>query len=190
MKSFSLLSVLAITISTTFSQPHDAATDSAPESAPINARSYVVPKACHDTNVVVYDQLVKFSQLQSKNLPVTHDLAGYLYAVSSGRNMLGCPNETLISANGNDESATDQFKRDTGTVQHGPGWGDPCDVVRSLKAQADDQIRILSGYNISTPDYLAGWYSGTQDMDEGLQCGLIHKGSPSDHHNGPGSAVQ
>ena len=173
MKSISILSLLVITISTTSSQPHNAVTDSAPESAPVNSRAYLVPKACHDANVVVYDQLLKISQLQSKKLPITHDLAGYLYAVCSGRKMLGCPNENLVSANGSDTSASQQFKRDTDPLGHNPGWGEPCDVVRMLKAQVDDQIKLMDGYHIATPDYLAGWYSGTQDLDDGLKCGLI-----------------
>ena len=102
--------------------------------------------------------------------------------------MLGCPNETLISPKGNDTSASQQFKRDTDPPRHDPGWGDPCDVVRSLKAQVDDQIRIMDGYHIAAPDYLAGWYSGTQDMDDGLQCGLIHKVTVPDRDNGTASS--
>ena len=186
MKSIYILPLLAITISPTVSQPHNAAIDSTSESAPIKSRSGEVPQACHDTNAIVYDQLNEISRLQSKNLPATHDLAGYLYAVFSGRKMLGCPNEPLLSANGNDTSALYQFKRSAETADplgHNPGWGNPCDVVRILKDQVEDQMNIMEGYQIATPDYLAGWFSGAQDLDDGLRCGLVQHAKEPGHHD-------
>ena len=185
MKCISVLPLLAITISPSLSQPHHAATDTTPGPALRSPRSSQVPKACHDTIGIVDDQLNEISRLQSKSLPTTHDLAGYLYAVNSGRKMLGCPNDPLISANDNTTSASQQFKRSSGTgdpLGHNPTWNDPCDVVRFLKNQVDDQMRVMGGYNIPTPDYLAGWFSGTQDLDEGLECGMIHHHAKGSGH--------
>lgn len=95
--------------------------------------------------------------------------------------MLGCPTEVLINSNGSDTSASAEFKRSSETsnpLGHDAGYGDPCEVVRLLKAQVEDQMGLMTGYKIATPDYLAGWYSGTQDLDEGLKCGLVRpKGS-------------
>ena len=176
MKSISILPLLAIIIFPVFSQPHNAVKGNIPKSAPINLRSESVPQACHDTNAAVYRQLEDISQLQSKEIPTTHDGAGYLYAVSSGRKMLGCPTEVLVDSNGNDTSASREFKRSpegSDPLGHDAGYGDPCEVVRLLKDQVEDQIGLMKGYKIATPDYLAGWYSGTQDLDDGLKCGIV-----------------
>ena len=184
MKSISILPLLALAIPPTFPQPHNAAIDNTSKSAPINSRSNLVPTACHKTNKIVYDQLQEISWLQSKDLPTSHDGAGYLYAVFSGRKMLGCPGEDLISSNGNDTSASQQFKRGGETVdpmKHDLGFGDPCEVVRLLKDQVEAQMMVTNSYKIATPDYLAGWYAGTQDLDSGLNCGLVS------HHQGSGS---
>lgn len=97
--------------------------------------------------------------------------------------MLGCPTEILINANGTgtDPSASREFKRDgattTNPLGHDTGYGDPCEVVRLLRDQVEDQMSLVKGYKIATPDYLAGWYSGAQDLDDGLKCGIVHKGS-------------
>lgn len=177
MKSISILPLLAIIISPVFSQPHNAVNGNTPNSAPIDSRSGSVPQACHDTNAIVYRQLEEISRLQARSLPTTHDGAGYLYAISSGRKMLGCPTEVLLNSNGSDTSASRQFKRSSGTTNplgHDPGYGDPCEVVRLLNDQVEDQMGLMTGYKIATPDYLAGWYSGTQDLDDGLKCGYVH----------------
>lgn len=184
MKPTSLLPLLAITIPTTFSQPHSPARDNTAQSAPLTPRSSNVPQACHDTNAVVYDQLQEISRGQSRHLPTTHDAAGYLYAVYSGRKMLGCPNEGLVSPSGNDSSAASEFKRSSSEsvdpLGHNPAYGNPCDVVQILKDQVEDQMLVVEKNNIPTPDYLAGWYSGTQDLDDGLKCGLVHRGTASE----------
>ena len=54
-------------------------------------------------------------------------------------------------------------------------------MVQILKDQVEDQMAVVATNNIATPDYLAGWYSGAQDLDIGLKCGLIHKGTGSEN---------
>ena len=186
MKSISILPLLAIIISPAISQPHNAVEGDTPASASVNPRSNPVPQACHDTNAIVYEQLQEISRLQAQDLPTSHDGAGYIYAVFSGRRMLGCPNEKLVSANGNDTSASQEIKRSAETTNpllNNASFGDPCEVVRLLKAQVDDQMNVMKAYNIPAPDFVAGLYSGTQDLDDGLKCGLVHNSEGSSQRN-------
>lgn len=179
MKSFSLLSFLAITIPHTLSEPRAAATDNTPETAHLHSRANLVPFACHKANTIISDQLAEISQLQSRNLPVPPDLAGYLFAVYHGRDMLGCPGMPLLGSADSSSSASAQSKRSSEDVNlppptkgHLPGWGDPCEVSKILRVQVMEQINVLKDNNVPIPAYLAGWYSVTEDADKNLKCGF------------------
>ena len=56
-------------------------------------------------------------------------------------------------------------------MRHNAGFKDPCEVVRILKAQVEAKMIVTKKYQTATPDYIAGWYSGTQNLDNGLKCG-------------------
>lgn len=179
MKSISVLLLLAGTISPTLSQPHTAVINHSPESARLDARSDLVPFACHKANELVVGQLAEISQLQSRALPIPADLAGYFYAVVHGRKMLGCPASNFLSHNSSSSSVPQPLKRSSEPADpngHFPGWGDPCEVARILKDQAMDQILVLRDNNIQIPAYLAGWLSVTKDADKNLKCGFLGAG--------------
>ena len=77
-----------------------------PKIVRINPQASLFPMACDETNIIVYDQLKEISRSQANELHTSHDGAGYLHAVSRGRKRLGCPDEHLVNANGNDTSAS------------------------------------------------------------------------------------
>ena len=168
MKPISILSLLAVTTSPTLSQPYDAATVNTPESAPIEARSSSVPSICNERHVIVSDQLNEITYLKSKKLPVTHDLAGYYYVIVNARKMFGCPSGSFASSNSSsDASSSRQSKRSSESTSE-----IPCRVIRTLRGQVDEQMKVLDDNDISTPDYLAGWFSGTNDLSQVWGCGL------------------
>ena len=176
MKSVSILVVLAIAISPALSQPHIAATEDAPESAHLESRSSLVPFACYQNNSVIDDQLEEIAQLQSKNLPVTADLAGYFYAVVKGRKLLGCPYEPLFGSDDSSQPASKQSKRSSKSAKedgHVPGWGDLCEVAQILKEEIMDQITVLADNKIAIPPYLAGSFSVLKDAENNLKCGFL-----------------
>ena len=91
MKPISIFPLLAIIISPALSQA-DAATDDNPSGVTIpKSSSDVIAFACLQSNILITDQLAEIKHLQSSNIEVTHDLAGYFYAVVRGRKRLGCP---------------------------------------------------------------------------------------------------
>ena len=127
MKSSSILSLLAITVSPTLSQPHHVAIVETTESAPIHSRAD--PSICETHHVIITDQLEEISYLKSRNLPVTHDLAGYYYAIISARRLFGCPLDVLPAPDANTSSASQQSKRsDEAAV---PDSGNPCEDIHS-----------------------------------------------------------
>ena len=98
--------------------------------------------------------------LQSKDLFISHDGAGYLYTVFPARKILGYPDEPVIGSNGSDTLASRHFKRSGETVDpmgHNAGFEDPCEVVRIKKAQVEAKMIVTKKYQTATPDYLARW---------------------------------
>ncbi len=168
MKSSSILSLLAITVSPTLSQPHHAAIDDTTVSAPIHSRAD--PSICETHHVIITDQLEEIAYLKSRNLPVTHDLGGYYYAIISARRLFGCPLDVLPAPDADTSSASQQSKRSDEAA--GPDSGNPCEAVQTLRTQVEEQMKVLDDSRISTPDYLAGWFSATQDLNVGWSCGL------------------
>lgn len=166
-----------MTISPALSQDRTNAIEETSKSAPLHSRANLVPFACHKANDLVSEQLAEISHLQARDLPVPPDLAGYLFAVYHGRDMLGCPSTPLLSPV--DSSSSTSKRSDSEDVNlppptkgHLPGWGDPCEVAKILRVQVMEQISVLRDNNVPIPAYLAGWYSVTEDADKNLQCGF------------------
>lgn len=175
MKSITILPFIAMGICPALCQPRAAAIDGIPDSAPLDSRSNLVPYACSQSNILVSEQIAEIEQLQSKELPIPPDLAGYVFAVVNGRRMVGCPSSDLISPNGTSSSESSRSERRSSepadTDGRGPGWNDPCEAERILVKQVTDQMNVLKEYNIPIPAYLAGWWSLTQDAAKILKDG-------------------
>ncbi|KAL9074742.1 MAG: hypothetical protein Q9161_002111 [Pseudevernia consocians] len=163
MKSITILPFIAIALS----QSRAAAADDISNTAPLVPRSSLLPYACTQANILISDQLAEISQLQSRDLPVPGDLAGYVFAVANGRRISGCPPVPLL--NGSSSSTSEQSK----PVDDEPTYtnGDPCKTLRLLKEQVMDQMNVLREYNIPIPPYLAGWFSLTKDATKILKNG-------------------
>ena len=161
MKATTILPFVAITIFPALSQTRTGAIDDIPKSMPLDPRSGLLPYACTQSNILVSDQLAEIKQLQSRNLPIPADLAGYIFAVTNGRRIAGCPAVPLLGDNGssNSSAATDKAKRSSDPAAN----GNPCATLRILREQVTEQMEVLREYNIPIPPYLAGWFSLTKD---------------------------
>lgn len=108
-------------------------------------------------------QLAEISQLQSNNLPIPPDLAGYFYSVVYGLKLLGCPSTPLLGADSNPDDVVDD---------HPEVRGDPCKVLQIIYEQAIHPISVLKDNNIPIPAYLAGSWSSVVDGNKDLKCGF------------------
>ncbi|KAF6228634.1 hypothetical protein HO173_011805 [Letharia columbiana] len=192
MKSFSILPLIAITISPALSHPRAGAIDDTRNSASLDSRSNLVPHACSRANTLVSEQLAEISQLQSRNLPTPADLAGYFFAIIHGRRILGCPSDPLLSPDNSSTSAAQHPKRNSEPKDPDgqyPGWGDPCGTVKILIEQVMDQMTVLRDNQIPVPPYLAGWSLLTSDANTELKCGFLGAGM-EDGGNSTGTSSQ
>ena len=173
MKPITTLAFIAITICPALSKPRAAAMHDVPKPAPLHSRSGLLPYTCSRADTLVQNQVNQIEHLQSSNLPVPPDLAGYVYAVEYGRRIAGCPPVTILSANGTvgtSDSSSKEGKRD---VQPGPPgtYGDACATHRALVVQVTGQMDVLRMYNIPIAPFLAGWWLLTKDLANILQDG-------------------
>lgn len=155
--------------------------DDISNSAPLVPRSSLLPYACTQANILISDQLAEIEQLQSRNLPVPGDLAGYVFAVANGRKIAGCPEVPLlnVNVNGSSSSASGQSKRSDDEPTDANG--DPCKALHVLKEQVMGQMSVLRQYNIPIPAYLAGWFSLTKDATKICETFFPTQYSPFRH---------
>ena len=174
-----VLLLLAISISPALSQPRAAANDDPADVQIPKSTADVIPFACQESNILVTDQLAEITHLQSRSIPVPHDLVGYFYAVVKGRRMLGCPNPDPFSTlNKNSTSAQNLSKRSSS--EEAQIVAELCKPARQLKEEVMDQIAVLEEYKMPIPDFLAGWWSVTKDADSFLNCGFHNMQIASD----------
>ena len=161
MKPTYILPLLAFAIAPAFCQPSNAASDSIliPALAPGD-----VSILCTEASTLVAAQLAEITKLQSKNLPVPGDLAGYFYGIYYGRNLLGCPPAPILGRANS--------KRSTITDTHPEVKGDPCKTLAVQLEEVSDAMNALKDNNIPIPAFLAGRWSLVADGERGLQCGL------------------
>ena len=172
-----MLALLAITTSPVLSQPQAAAnTMSAPVAGPTSV-SDAISWACDESNDLIAAQLGEIAHLQAREIAVTHDLAGYFYAIVKGRKLLGCPNVNPLSVHSQQNSTTatpDKSKRGSGN-----GSSEKAQIIETLckpalqlREDVMDQIGALQEYKMPIPDFLAGWYSLTEDANKYWNCGF------------------
>lgn len=159
-----------MTISSTFSQPHDRATGNTPRSAPIDERSSSVPSACLIKNALVADQLDEIAKTRARGIGVTPDLAGYFYATIASYQMLGCPpipEHMPKATSGGSDTESPSMKRSSST---GETSDDPCVVMHKLGTELVQHATAIKAAAIPVVPYLAGWFSGIQDLNKGYGC--------------------
>lgn len=162
MKFTNILPLLAFAIVPTLSQPRDAASHSTlkPTLAPRD-----VTLLCNEAGALIATQLDEITKLQSQNLPVPGDLAGYFYGIYYGRNLLGCPPTNMLGGSA-------PSKRSTAFDPHPEVKGEPCKVLAIQLEEVSDVINALKENNIPVPPFLAGRWSLVSDGEKGLQCGF------------------
>lgn len=169
MKTISILPLLGISISPALSQPGATVSyDLHGETLPTSTAE-IIPFACSESNILVVDQLAKIKYLQSKNIPITADLAGYLFAVVKGRKLLGCANSNPF--NSSTSTSTQNLSKRSSSEQ-ALMTQILCKPTIALTKTVMEQIAVLEEYGIVIPDYLAGWFGVTKDADNFLDCGL------------------
>ena len=173
MKCLQLLYLLAISAFPTLSQSKPATNKDFTSVAALKSASNVIPWACNQSNLLIGEQLAEITHLKSKNIPIPHDLAGYLYAVVKGRKLLGCPDLNPFNTHQqNTTTSTLSRSKRSSTSEAAEVEEILCKPARILKEDVMEQIDVLKGYQIPIPDYLAGWWAVTKDADSFIKCGF------------------
>ena len=174
MKPISILLLLCSIIAPAYSQAQAAADKKLSGVKEPTHSADVIPFACSTSNILIADQLSEIKNLQARGIPVTHDLAGYFYAVVKGRQQLGCPDENPFSVHEqNSTSVSTLSKRASSNSSEMAEVTEMlCKPARALSDEVMAQINVLKKYEFPIPDYLAGWWSVTRDADKWLKCGF------------------
>lgn len=174
MKPISILLLLSSIISPALAQAEAAADKRLSGIKEPTSLSEVIPFACSTSNILITDQLSEIKHLQSRSIPITHDLAGYFYAVVKGRQQLGCPDEDPFSVQEQDSASAHTMLKRAGSNSSEIAQVTEllCKPARALNDEVMSQIHVLRKYGFPVPDYLAGWWSVTMDADKFLGCGF------------------
>ena len=107
--------------------------------------------ACDHSHNLVSTQLDQMTRLKADKISVPPYLAGYYTAINSGRQEIGCPDDTTV-------------KRDVTPIQ------EPCDVVNDQHERMMVLINKFDTEGIAVAPFIAGFLSATLDGNKALSC--------------------